>query len=53
MPDRGDPRVHAGAVGAGQAGPTLQILVSGDPTVGQVIPTVSVEARIFGRRAYA
>ena len=34
------PRVRAGAVGAAQA---LQFPVSGDPTVGQLIPTVSVE----------
>ena len=44
MPDRGALRVRAGAVGAAEA---LQFLVSGDPTVGQLILAV------FGRRTYA
>ena len=35
-----------------QAGPTLQFLECGNPTVGQLRPIVSVEACIFGRRAY-
>ena len=38
---------------AAQAGSTLQPLVSGNPTAGQLVPTVSVEARVFGHRAYA
>ena len=45
MPDRAH-RAFAGAVGAAQAGPTLQFLVYGDPTVGQLIPAVSIEAHV-------
>ena len=49
------PRIRSGtsAVGAAQAGPTFQFLVCGDPTVGQLIPTVSIETRVFWRRANA
>ena len=36
-----------------KAGPTFQFLVSGDPTVGQLIPAFSVETCVFGSRAYA
>ena len=35
-------RIRAGVVGAAQVDPTLQFLVSGDPTAGQLIPAVLV-----------
>ena len=40
------PHVQVGValVGAVQAGPTLQFLECGSPTVGQLMPIVSVEA---------
>ena len=53
MPDRAPRAFCAGAVGAAQAGPTLQFLVRGNPTVGQLIPAVSIEVRVLRCRAYA
>ena len=44
---------RAGTVGAAQAGRTLKFLVSGDPTVRQLIPAFLIEAHVLLSHAYA